>query len=87
MNKITNNQNSICVCGTECQCSPCECSQSQSKLLGCQGCDPCNCNSNCACDNLKKPTIQIKSKGCFCAGNCCKNIRTEIIKESHCCCN
>jgi len=71
MNNLKFDQTPLCVCGTDCQCSPCNCSQTE--YLGCQNCDPCNCGSNCACENGQKV-------GVF------SNVKETKISQKECCC-
>lgn len=66
MNKI---ESGNCICGSECQCAPCNCNQSTFKktLSGCNGCDPCTCGVNCSCETEKKT---IRADGCTCGQTC-----------------
>jgi len=66
---MNSTQTTLCVCGTECQCAPCNCGQSTFKKteVGCNGCDPCTCGVNCACDNKEKA---VRANGCACGQSC-----------------
>ena len=90
MNNLKFIQTSLCVCGTDCQCSPCNCSQADS--FGCQNCDPCNCGSNCACESGQKVNIKTISSSNCCGGRvcCCRvisKVKETLISQKEFCCN
>ena len=92
MNNLKFIQTSLCVCGTDCQCtgSPCNCSQTES--MGCQNCDPCNCGLNCACKNGQKVNAKTVSSSNCCNGRicCCEvlsNANETRMSQKECCCH